>query len=409
MEGSTVIQEVDGGVVAAQGFEANGVYCGIKQAEDALDLGVIFSRTPAAAAGVFTRNRVTGAPVKVSREHIANGKAQAVVVNSGNANACTGERGLADARAMAEAAAEALGLATEEVLVSSTGIIGHPLPMENIRSGVSSAVGSLGSGPEQAMNMARAIMTTDTRPKSIAVRTEIEGVAVTIGGISKGAGMIAPNMATMLCFITTDAAIESALLRDCLRSAADLSFNRITIDGHMSTSDTVVVLANGAAGNPAIESEGPALGTFQGALEHVMTALGKAIVRDGEGATKFVEVNVVGASTQDDAVRVAKEIAESPLVKTAINGGDPNWGRIVSAAGYAGVPLDEGRLQLHIGGILIFKDGVPVETDVQQVNAVMGAEEIVIELDLAMGEAEATMWTCDLSHDYVTINADYHT
>lgn len=397
-----------GCVVAPKGFKSGAAYCGIKTAKGSFDLGVIFSERPASGAALFTTNLVQAAPVKLGRLVVQKGRVRAFVINSGNANACTGDQGYKDAEEMARIAAQCLGISEDELLVSSTGIIGRPLPMDKIAAGIKAATASMGSSPDNGNNIASAIMTTDTRQKDIAVRLKINGKDVTIGGISKGAGMIAPNLATMLCFITTDVAVPAKLLDECLRKSADSSFNRITIDGHTSTNDTVAIIANGASGVSILPGS-EELKAFQQGLDHVTGHLAKAIVKDGEGATKFVQICVSGARSRNDAARIAKSIADSPLVKTALNGEDPNWGRIVSAAGYAGAEMDESKTTLYINDVLIFTKGMPTRCDLNALGQSMKNSEINIRLELGLGSAVDTVWTCDLSHEYVTINAEYHT
>ncbi len=404
-----MIKELSGGVLTPLGFKGAGAHCGIKTKAGVPDIGIIFSDTPASAAGVFTTNQIKAAPVRVSREHIRSGIARAIVVNSGNANACTGKSGLHDAAAMAALTAARLKVSAQTVLVASTGIIGHTLPMRKVRSGIEKVSRSLGRTPKHDAAITRAIMTTDTFSKQAAVSVNLGGSTARVAGIAKGAGMIAPRMATMLCFVTTDAAITPALLRRAVQRAAGLSFNRITVDGHTSTNDTFLVLANGQAGNRLISKAGRAFRSFCEALNAVAVKLAQMIVKDGEGATKFVEVAVQHAPTTAAAERMARAIAESPLVKTALNGGDPNWGRIVSAAGYAGVNLDERRMRLSINGLTVYRAGVPAAPNLKRLSAEMRKPRIAIALDCGNGRAEATFWTCDLSHEYVTINAEYHT
>ncbi len=397
-----------GCIIAPRGFRAGAAYCGIKTAKDCFDLGIIFSEYPATGAALFTTNQIYAAPVKLSRKTVQKGRVRAFVINSGNANACTGEQGYKDAEEMVRIAAKYLKIQEDEILVASTGIIGRPLPMDKIFTGIKTAATSLGNTQEHGNAMARAIMTTDTKQKDIAVRLQISNKDVTIGGITKGAGMIAPNLATMLCFLTTDISMPSSLLNECLRNSVESSFNRITIDGHMSTNDTIAIIANGASG-VNISSKNHDLQVFQQGLDYVTGYLAKAIVMDGEGATKFVQIDVVGARSRSDATRIARSIADSPLVKTALNGEDPNWGRIVSAAGYAGVELDESKTNLYLNDILIFAKGMPTPCDLDVLGISMKGRDIKIRLELGLGDYKDTVWTCDLSHEYVTINAEYHT
>ncbi len=402
-------RQVPGGVAAARGFSAAGVRCGLKVKKGALDLGLIVSDRPCAVAGVFTTNAAAAASVEWSRRVAGTGVAHAVVVNSGNANACTGERGRRDAEAMALAVAQELSLPAEQVCVASTGIIGRPLAIDKVVVGVLDAVEELSPDTEGGTSFAHAIMTTDTVEKTIAVRVVLDGSVVTVGGSCKGAGMICPNMATMLCFLTSDVNISAAMLQRALKAAADKSFNRVTVDGDMSTNDTLLLLANGAAGNRRIGRPGRALDQFAAALEFVCVRLARMIARDGEGATKFVEVAISGAANAADALKAARAIANSPLVKCAINGGDPNWGRIICSAAGCGAKLDPARTQLWLGGKLAFSRGVAADTPLAELEAVMKAKEVRIELDLGLGSGSDTVWTCDLSREYVTINADYHT
>ncbi len=399
-----------GGVVAAKGFRCSAVGAGIKVRKDALDLGMLLSDLPATAAAMFTTNRVQAAPVRLDRELVATGrKLRGVVVNAGNANACTGVKGTRDAAAMVALAAACTGSPKDTFLVASTGIIGRPMPMAKVTAGIKDAAGRLGRSKEHAQGFERAIMTTDLAPKSAAVEFLIGGRKVRLGGSCKGSGMIAPNMATMLAFLTTDCAISAPLLRKALREVVGTTFNCVTVDGDCSTNDSVLLLANGAAGNRPIRSAGSAYNAFRAALLHVSEELAKAIARDGEGATRFVEVRVIGARREADALRVARSIASSPLVKCAINGGDPNWGRIICAAGYSGAEVKPSKLQLRINGVLLFKGGMPTRVAPEKLHACMKPKEILIHLDLAQGNRRGRIWTCDFSREYVNINADYHT
>ncbi|MBI2844301.1 MAG: bifunctional glutamate N-acetyltransferase/amino-acid acetyltransferase ArgJ [Armatimonadetes bacterium] len=399
------MRRLDGAVTAPKGFKAAGIRCGIKQ--QGPDLALIFSEVPAACAGMFTTNAVKAAPVLVSTERVRSGCAQAVIANSGNANACTGKRGLEDALSMAEFAARALGLDAEEVLVCSTGIIGQFLPMDKIEFGIAEAAAAL--SPQGGPDAARAIMTTDTRPKTAAYEFEIDGAPVRVGGIAKGSGMIAPNLATMFCFLTTDAAIEPYILQDSLAQAVEASFNSLTVDGDMSTNDTVIALANHIAGNRLIDSPGPALDMFQSALETVTVELARELARDAEGATKLVEVVVKNAASYSDARSAAMTIANSLLVKTAIFGEDPNWGRVLAAAGRSEAALDPTRVDLSFGDVKIVENGSPLDVSSEEARRPMLEPEMVITLDLKLGESSARVFTCDISYDYVKINAEYHT
>jgi len=390
------------GVTAAKGFRATGVACGLKKT-GALDFALVVSDTDCACAGMFTTNRVQAAPVLYDRETLAknSGALRAVVVNSGCANACTGDAGLADTRATADATARALGIRADQVLVLSTGVIGQRLPMEKIFNGISLAASSLKY--DGGADASRAIMTTDTKPKVSALRN----THYAISGMCKGAGMIHPNMATMLAVVTTDAQIAPALLDQALRVAVNQSFNRISVDGDMSTNDTILLLANGASNYEIRTTQHVA--EFTEALTQVCTDLAKQIARDGEGATKFVEIVVSGAASEDDAVRVAKAIANSPLTKTAIYGGDANWGRVVCAAGYSGVAVAPAKMKLWFGDVNVFANGMPTDFDEAASTRAIAGADVAIRLDLGQGNASTTVWTCDMSHDYVTINGKYRT
>ncbi|HEX6972496.1 MAG TPA: bifunctional glutamate N-acetyltransferase/amino-acid acetyltransferase ArgJ [Limnochordia bacterium] len=399
------LEVVPGGVTAPRGFQAAGVHAGVKRKR--LDLALIYSELEATAAGTFTRNRVKAAPLLLTMEHVARGRARAIVVNSGNANACNGPRGMVDARRMAEETAAALGIEPELVLVGSTGVIGQPLPIEKVIAGIRRAAKLLDRDGGTAA--AEGIMTTDTRPKQIAVRFRLGGQAVTIGAIAKGSGMIHPNMATMMAFFTTDAAIECEQLREALRRAVNRTFNMITVDGDTSTNDMVLILANGAAHNRRIERGGDDFERFAAALEYAATHLAKEIVRDGEGATKLVEVRVRGARTEDDARKAAKAIANSNLVKTAIYGEDANWGRIFCAAGYSGAEFDPERVDIWIGELAVAKDGMALPFDEGKAKEILHEPEVTLTVDLRAGPHAATVWTCDLTYEYVKINASYRT
>ena len=403
-----MFKKLEGGVTLPKGFHASGVKAGIKKVGK-IDLGIIFSTTPAAAAALYTTNKMAAAPVIVSRAAAPEGYASAVVVNSGCANACTGEVGLADAKTMAQVTAEALRIKTEDVLVASTGVIGVNLPMEKIVAGIKEA--ALALSDKNDADIQAAIMTTDTIPKASAYEFELDGKLVKIAGISKGSGMIHPNMATTLSFITTDAAISPAILKKALIHANELSFNMITVDGDTSTNDMVSVLANGLAENKLIDSEGsPAYGVFAEALTKVCVDLAKLIVKDGEGATKFLEIKVTEALTFEDAKEAAMTVAKSPLVKTAFFGQDPNWGRILCAVGYSKASVDPQKVSLSIGPMSIVTNGLKTpQVDTDALTKIMSAKEIAINIKLGLGSAEATVWTCDLSYEYVKINGEYTT
>lgn len=397
---------VDGGVAAPQGFRAAGVSARIKHLKSTKkDCALLVSDVPAAIAGVFTTNLVKAAPVLWTRDVCARGRARAVFANSGNANACTGAQGLEDARATAAHAAAALGGAPEEIAVLSTGVIGVPLPMDRILKGVDACIAAL--SPDGGADAAQAIMTTDTVPKSMAVEMNIGGRAVRIGAMAKGAGMISPKMATMLCVIGTDAPIASQPLLMALTDAVDQSFNRICVDNDMSTNDTVLCLANGLAGDEPIVPGSPDFTVFAEALEEICLALAQALVRDGEGATKFVAITVEGAASDADAERIARAVAASQLCKTAFFGQDPNWGRIACAAGYSGAAFDPARLCLWIGSVQVLDNGLPATYEEAAAAACMRERDIVIRIRVGDGPGRCRFWTSDLSHDYVRINADY--
>jgi glutamate N-acetyltransferase/amino-acid N-acetyltransferase len=390
------------------GYHWSGVACGIKSAAGSLDLSLFVSEVPAVAAGVFTQNRVVGAPVKVSRQRVPRATARAVVINSGNSNACTGERGVADAEWMTAETARRLGCAAEDVLVCSTGVIGRFLPREKLAAGIPQAVTALGATPDHLLAAARGIMTTDTVPK-LATRQVLAGDRpVVVTGVCKGAAMIAPHMATMLAVVMTDAHLSMETAGRLLREAVDVSFNAISVDGHTSTSDTVLLLANGRSG-ATIDPEGPTADPFRQALAEVCTELAQLIIRDAEGAAHFITVDVRGLRTTDEARRIARAICEGPLVKTAIAGNDPNWGRIVSAAGYAGVPFQEPEASLWLNGTLLYQAGAPIPFDAAAVSRSLATGEVHIDLRFTLGEAAARMWTCDLTQEYVRLNSEYTT
>lgn len=407
-----------GSVTSPAGFTAVAVPAGLKK-ENQLDLAIVYSEQECHCAAVFTTNQVVAAPVIVDRETLAmnNTAVRAIVANAKNANACTGEPGLANARETQRLAAAALGIRPDQVLLLSTGVIGVPLPMEKIRAGVETAVEILQREGAEAqreggIEAARAIMTTDTRPKHLAVAVELPNGVVTIGGMAKGAGMIHPNMATMLAVLTTDAQIAPELLQTMLGTAVHHSFNRISVDGDTSTNDTVLLLANGASGTAVADAQSRAL--FAEALTFVCTELAKMIVKDGEGATKFVEIQVTGAATNADAHAIANTIATSPLVKTAFAGSDPNWGRILAAAGRAGIPFDQNQTNLWVGipgteQYQLVAQGTPTAYQEADAAHVFTQPEFQVQLQVGMGMGTAVVWTCDLSHEYVSINADYRT
>jgi glutamate N-acetyltransferase/amino-acid N-acetyltransferase len=397
----------DGSVTSPAGYKAAGIHAGIKADAGVKDLALVYSEPETNAAAVYTTNRVQAAPIAVDRKHLSNGRAQALIVNSGNANACTGERGRRDAEEMCAATASALGLESEQVLVCSTGVIGVPLPMSAVEAGIPKVAAAVSESG--GVDAAEAIMTTDTVPKHYAVELEIGGKPVRIGGMSKGAGMIAPNMATMIALVTTDAAIESTLLQKLLGRAASRSFNGITVDGDMSTNDTLIVMANGASGVEVSMANSSELEQFTDAFETVCRHLARAIARDGEGATKLVTIGVSQAKSEAEARQVGLAVANSNLVKTAVFGRDPNWGRILCAVGYSGVEIDPDRVKVHLCGVPIYEDGAGIEFDNDGLIEAMGAPDIPIEIELGRGDCAAELYTCDFSYEYVRINAEYTT
>lgn len=397
-------------VTRPAGFRAGGLACGIKKSGRP-DLAMIVSDGPARLGAVFTRNAVVGAPVIVGRRRARRASGRAIVCNSGVANVATGHRGLDDAEAMCLAAATAIDAKASDVLPCSTGVIGQPLPIEAIRRGIGQLAPQLAAGPDADAATARAILTTDLVPKAAWRTVKLGRTDVTLGGIAKGSGMIAPNMATMLGFITTDAAIAPAMLRRALREAvnADASFNRISVDSDTSTSDTVAVLANGAAGGAAIASAGRHFARFGDALADLCRDLAYQVIADGEGAEHVIRVTVTGARSDRDALRAARSVADSPLVKTAVHGGDPNWGRLVMAVGKSAAKVDPARLSVSIGGARVFHAGEPTDFDPAAVSRAMGGREVPIAIDLGLGEGRCEYLGCDLSRDYIRINADYTT
>lgn len=399
----------DGCITDVNGFRAAGVHCGLKKG-DALDLALVVSDRPASCAGVFTTNRFQAAPVLFNRDAIHSDPrgVRAVAINSGCANACTGPEGDEDAREMARLAGKASGLDANRVLVMSTGVIGQRLDLGKIDSGLQSAAQALSN--KGGHDAARAIMTTDTRPKELAVRAQVAGVPITLAGMAKGSGMIGPNMATMLSMIVTDAAVEPAALQSILLHAVDRSFNCVTVDGDMSTNDTLLLLANGAVGNSAIEGpDSPGFEDLQDAVTATAIELAKMVAFDGEGATKRVTIQVNGARTREEGRQAAMSIANSPLSKTAIYGRDANWGRFLCAVGYSGVPVIPGDVDLWLGDLHLVKKGRPHDVNEERAAQILALDDIAITVDLRMGDKAVTVWTCDLSHEYVSINAHYRT
>jgi len=403
-------------VTFARGFRAGTAACGIKAftagataipRDQRDDLCVIHSAHPCDTGGVFTTNKVKSATVVIDQLHLQRNRVQAVTINSGNANACTGAQGFRDALLMAKLSADRLDLDPDQVLVSSTGVIGRYLPMDAIKPGIALACGNLSAQSGEAA--ARAIMTTDTVPKTAQAEVDLGGRTVRIGGMCKGSGMIHPNMATMLAYITTDAAVEPGLMTKLVRSVADRSFNQVTVDGDSSTNDSFLILANGAAGNEPVRADSLEAEQLEAGLVLVAQELARAIARDGEGATKLITVRVLDATSDQDAREAARAVASSSLVKTAVHGGDPNWGRVVCALGYSGAELALDRLHLTVGGLVVFERGAGVDVDLAAVRRAFEQPEIEIVANLGLGEGRSEAWGCDLSEEYVRINADYTT
>lgn len=422
------MQFIEGGVTAPEGFTANGMLCGIKPGRSKNDTALIFSERPCAAAGMFTRNRVKAESVRLTMRNIADGKAQAVIANSGNANACTGQEGALAAKRMADCASRALGISGEDVIVCSTGVIGVRLPVEVIERNIDALASGLSKDGHKAAR--EAIMTTDTRFKECAVETEIGGKKVRLGTMCKGSGMIHINLGTMLSFVTTDCAITSAMLTKALERSVAGTYNCVSVDGDTSTNDTLTVLANGMAGNPLIDSEGGDFDIFCEALDALNTVMAKKIAADGEGATRLIECNVRGAQSQESARALAKAVISSSLVKAAMFGCDANFGRFLCAMGYSGIDFNPDRtsiwftsrpgaeryfdetLPFEVHGedsVQVFKDGAPVDFDEDLARKIMGREAVEILVQCADGDADGTAWGCDLTYDYVKINGDYRT
>ncbi|MBD7910285.1 bifunctional glutamate N-acetyltransferase/amino-acid acetyltransferase ArgJ [Clostridium cibarium] len=403
------INVIEGGVTAPKGFLASGIHCGLKKNEESKDLALIYSEKPASAAGVFTSNKVKGAPIYVSKEHLSNGFAQAVIINSGNANTCNGDDGLGKAKRMSSSEAKALNINTEDVLVASTGVIGVPLNIKAIEQNVGKLTESLSK--EGYKDASEAIMTTDTVKKELAINIEIGNKVITLGSMAKGSGMIEPNMCTMLAFITTDINISPTLLKEALKDSADVSFNRISVDGDQSTNDSLFILANGLAENDEITEKNENYYAFLEALKYISINLAKKMAQDGEGATKLLECKIIGANSEEDALLLSKSVINSSLVKTAMFGCDANWGRILCALGYSGVDFDPDKVNVYFeslaGSIIVCKNGSSVNFDEDEALKILKEKEILIKVELSIGDYEVSTWGCDLSYDYVKINGDY--
>lgn len=407
----TNIKRIEGGVTYPAGFRASGIHCGLRKNKSKKDLALILADKPCSAAAIYTTNKVYGAPITVTREHLKNGMARAAICNSGNANTCNPD-GVDKANAMCAALAAQLGIDENDIIIASTGVIGEPLPLEPILSGIPALCDSLGYDAENGYAAASAIMTTDTRLKQIAAETVIDGVKVKIGGMSKGSGMIQPNMATMLCFVTTDANISSEALQVLLKRVADRTFNMISVDGDTSTNDTFSVMASGLAGNALIENPDSESGkAFEELLEYVCKYLARKMAADGEGASKLLECRVHGCDTLENARILAKSVINSPLVKTALFGADANWGRILCALGYAGVEFDPHKVDVSFisdaGEINVCKNGGSVGFDEDKAKEILLKDSIVMDVNMNMGNACAAAYGCDLTYEYVRINGDY--
>lgn len=398
------MKKIDGTIASPKGFVADGLHCGLKRKKK--DIGWLYSEKIASVAGVFTTNQVKAAPVILTKEKLALQKLQAIIINSGNANACTGEKGRMDAKEMCKLTAQALNISAEYVAVASTGIIGKTLPMVQIKAGIE----LLEAKPiKEAPAFQEAILTTDTTQKVSVYQDDFDQYQVTVAGCAKGSGMIHPNMATMLGFITTDANISSSLLQELLSELTEVTFNQITIDGDTSTNDMVLVMANGMSGMPEIQKDAPEFAKFKAMFTQVLTDLAKMIAKDGEGATKLIETIVTGAKNVSDARMLAKSVVGSSLVKSAIFGHDPNWGRILCALGYSDVVFDPETIQIYLADTLVFENGQPTIFDANQLSESLKTDEVVIQVVLSDGSASSRAWGCDLTYEYVKINALYHT
>lgn len=400
----------NGVITTPKGFKTTGISCGIKD-NQVLDLAMIYSEVPAATAIVTTTNMVKAAPILWCKEVMKNPYKQGIIINSGNANACTGDKGLSDVVVTAKKTAEALNLEEKDILVASTGVIGVPLPIEKIVKGIKEMAPNLGNTEEDGLLGAKAILTTDTVIKNIGVEIEIDGVKVNIGGMAKGSGMIHPNMATMLSFVTTDINIDPSDLQELLNEVTLDTYNMISVDGDTSTNDMVTVMANGLAGNVKLKKDTEGYETFKKAFKQVHKTLAKKVIRDGEGATKFIDVKVRGGKTKEDARALAKSVVTSSLVKTALFGEDANWGRVLCALGYSGVTFDPMKVSLifsSVGGMItLLMDGIPIPFDEEEAKKVLSEKDITITVELQEGDEKAVAWGCDLSYDYVKINGDY--
>lgn len=398
------VKMVKGGLCAPNGFKVSAVSCGIKNpAVERLDLALIYSEFPTVGSAVYTQNEICAAPVRLSSSYLKSAEPRAIIVNSGNANACTGHDGMLKAKTMANLTSKGLGLKQREIQVCSTGIIGVPLPIERLEAKFPELVESLGDDSDLA---AQAIMTSDTKPKSVSISFDVGGVRARIGAIAKGAGMINPHMATMLCFVTTDVAITKAEVTLATKEAVDKSFNRISVDGDMSTNDTVVVMANGQAGNKTITRGGQGSAEFRDALTQALLLLAKKIVSDGERVTKLVEVKVRGAASNMDAERVARAVGNSKLVKCSWNGNDPNWGRIIHAVGYSGARVKEEMVDIYLNGVLAAQNGLAATTHIDKLSAAVAGGEFTVGIDLHIGKGEFNLFTSDLSPEYVLFNRE---
>lgn len=395
-------------ITGPKGFTAAGLHCGIK-ASGKPDLALLYCAGGAKAAAMFTTNAIQSAAVTVCKQHIATNPIRAVVINSGNANTCTGAKGLAAARIMCSKVGKELNIQTQECLVASTGIIGHQLPITKITSGITNAAQLLSDSQTAGMNFAKAILTTDTRVKQATQMVEIYGETVTLAGTAKGAGMIGPNMATTICVVTTDVAISKPLLGKAFKHAIGTSLNRLTVDGHQSTNDTAIILASGQAENKAVKKQDSGYRRFVRALADVCGDLARQMALDAEGATRMFTVEIKGAAKKEDAFKAARAVADYDLVKCAVHGADPNWGRIICAVGSCGVKLDPDKLSCKIGDVFVFRNGKPTNFDPKTVSAIIARKEHTITVDLGVGKHSDFCYGCDLSRDYITINADYHT